>query len=1049
MKRIWFVALIMVQVIWPTLASATTKPPTSTFATTKSPTFTSESQSQFTEGNFHSFTVKVATSSTAILRSSGAIPVGLTFVANGDGVTATLAGIPSIGSAGTYPVNFIAVDREGHTATQSAQIVVTPYSASSPQLTSLVIDAASPASPASVTLTGTNLKDATSVHFGSVSAKFNFNANGSIIAVVPPGTNGTVDVTVTTPEGTTPLSIDDQYAYRVAPQPPVITTAVPQGLGVLVSWTANATADQVTGYILTAVVAPFDGKAPAECLPTAVKVPANATMQLLTSGVCSGVPYALTLVAANTWGSSASTTYHDVVVPLGAQAPSAPLITATYPRSQALAITWAAPTNLGGTPLISYDLVATPVTGASPTKKFSVSGSSTSTRLDGLVNKIRYNLSLVARNSQGSSSSATAVATPSATAVASIPDSLRVVPDGHGGLRVDWTAPVDTGSGALSSYVLTYSTAQMPGSIKRSIAVKTVTVSFGVKRTSTVLTGLTATNYYIVSVRARTSVGLGKTLTTSSAVTPTVKLDPNTQVLTSGQMENLLGQRVDSAKDGHIFTWPAGTVFAKALTPGMIIIGSAGPKDPEGLLAIVQSVSTRNSAKVIEVDTTPATLGEAFRTMSFSFSSDPPLTLPFNYAHDDFSVTGQVVLSASVWLSFSFNCTATAFGICYQWAAAGEAGASMNASENLVATLNGSVTIPITSIDLGTEVFFVGPVPVTLSQSLDLNLILSSTGVTLTSSASMGVMGKTDWSSSSGFSHSHSSNFTTTNDIGYARTNSTSSAALQVAFSVCMYSSILCGDVHVNDVLTGVINIDAAPYFSLCPSITIGAGFAVNIDLIVVSWSASGDITIATIPSSSLGGCWYTTNPPATLTLVPSSPTVSIGVGVGTITANRSDAKPAISSWTLLNGLPGDSISATGVLTTVAPGSRTLLVKDTDTNVPVAFPASTAVTVGTTHAFGPPTNIAVALLGYPSIPNHTLVFTAQVSWDAPLSTGGFPIAVYAVTVNGVTTYTTDTYLLLPVSLFQSSYSVQVTAVNSQYVASPTASINHWVGSQIG
>src|ERR1019366_7279425 len=99
--------------IWPTFASATTK----------TPTFTSDSLIPFTEGSFHSFTVTVVATSSTVLRWSGAIPVGLTFIENGDGMTATIAGSPSVGSDGIYPVKIVAVDRTGNATTQDAQIV--------------------------------------------------------------------------------------------------------------------------------------------------------------------------------------------------------------------------------------------------------------------------------------------------------------------------------------------------------------------------------------------------------------------------------------------------------------------------------------------------------------------------------------------------------------------------------------------------------------------------------------------------------------------------------------------------------------------------------------------------------------------------------------------------------------------------------------------------------------------------------------------------------------------------------------------------------------
>jgi len=66
-----------------------------------------------------------------------------------------------------------------------------------------------------VTITGSNLAEATAVGFGSSSAtSVVVNSDNSITAVSPIGTPGeTVDVTVTTPGGTSPTSAADRFRY--------------------------------------------------------------------------------------------------------------------------------------------------------------------------------------------------------------------------------------------------------------------------------------------------------------------------------------------------------------------------------------------------------------------------------------------------------------------------------------------------------------------------------------------------------------------------------------------------------------------------------------------------------------------------------------------------------------------------------------------------------------------------------------------------------------------------------------------------------------------
>jgi hypothetical protein len=76
-----------------------------------------------------------------------------------------------------------------------------------------------------VTISGLNLTGTTAVEFGATGAtSFTNRTATSIIAVVPPGTPGIVDVTVTTPGGTSPVSLGDHYKYT-----PTVTAVSPNG----------------------------------------------------------------------------------------------------------------------------------------------------------------------------------------------------------------------------------------------------------------------------------------------------------------------------------------------------------------------------------------------------------------------------------------------------------------------------------------------------------------------------------------------------------------------------------------------------------------------------------------------------------------------------------------------------------------------------------------------------------------------------------------------------------------------------------------------------
>ncbi|MGO9880317.1 MAG: IPT/TIG domain-containing protein [Acidimicrobiales bacterium] len=79
---------------------------------------------------------------------------------------------------------------------------------------------------ASVTITGTNFTGATAVSFAKTAANFTVNSPTSITAISPPSTPGPVDITVTTPGGTSATSPADQFTYTVPP-PPTVSAVSP------------------------------------------------------------------------------------------------------------------------------------------------------------------------------------------------------------------------------------------------------------------------------------------------------------------------------------------------------------------------------------------------------------------------------------------------------------------------------------------------------------------------------------------------------------------------------------------------------------------------------------------------------------------------------------------------------------------------------------------------------------------------------------------------------------------------------------------------------
>jgi hypothetical protein len=101
-----------------------------------------------------------------------------------------------------------------------------------PAVTSVSPGTGSTAGGTTVTINGANFTGATAVKFGAVAAtSFTVNSNGTITAISPAGAAGTVDVSVTTPNGASSVNPPaDQFTYTVPAPTPVkgaIFTDVP------------------------------------------------------------------------------------------------------------------------------------------------------------------------------------------------------------------------------------------------------------------------------------------------------------------------------------------------------------------------------------------------------------------------------------------------------------------------------------------------------------------------------------------------------------------------------------------------------------------------------------------------------------------------------------------------------------------------------------------------------------------------------------------------------------------------------------------------------
>ena len=105
--------------------------------------------------------------------------------------------------------------RTGRSVTRTATATLSVTIAAPPAPRVLSVTPLSGTKKGGTTVTGTSLYGTTAVNFGSVpGTAVTVNAAGTRLTVVsPPEAPGTVDVTVTTPWGTSAVSAADQYKF--------------------------------------------------------------------------------------------------------------------------------------------------------------------------------------------------------------------------------------------------------------------------------------------------------------------------------------------------------------------------------------------------------------------------------------------------------------------------------------------------------------------------------------------------------------------------------------------------------------------------------------------------------------------------------------------------------------------------------------------------------------------------------------------------------------------------------------------------------------------
>src|SRR5713101_6165090 len=152
--------------------------------------------------------------------------------------TFTVTSIHTYNSAGSFTITITVTDMTTRqTSRGSGTATVTMQG---PRVTGINSNSGPAAGGTSVTITGSNFTNTTSVSFGTTAAaSFTITSDTQITAVSPAG-NGTVDVTVTTPGGISAVSTADQFTYIPLPSVKSVTpTSGPVAGGTTVTITGS------------------------------------------------------------------------------------------------------------------------------------------------------------------------------------------------------------------------------------------------------------------------------------------------------------------------------------------------------------------------------------------------------------------------------------------------------------------------------------------------------------------------------------------------------------------------------------------------------------------------------------------------------------------------------------------------------------------------------------------------------------------------------------------------------------------------------------------
>ncbi|HEY0492053.1 MAG TPA: fibronectin type III domain-containing protein, partial [Candidatus Dormibacteraeota bacterium] len=223
-----------------------------------------------------------------------------------------------------------------------------------------------------------------------------------------------------------------------APAAPTAVMGTPGDGQATVSWTAPSDdgGSAITGYTVTA----SDGT---------TATAGGSALSATVSGLTNGTPYTFTVVATNGVGNSVASGPSGSVTPR--TVPGAPTAVSATAGSSKATVSWSAPADDGGSPIINYTVSA-----SGGTSVTTPDASTLSTDVTGLTPGTAYTFTVVANNAAGPGPASTPSGSVTPYTKPGAPTAVTATP-GNGNATVGWTAPADDGGNTISGYTVTAS----------------------------------------------------------------------------------------------------------------------------------------------------------------------------------------------------------------------------------------------------------------------------------------------------------------------------------------------------------------------------------------------------------------------------------------------------------------------------------------------------------------------------------------------------------------------------------------------------------------